>query len=548
LESFCYEFRGFVKRCALRRLGRSAPNTKVAETDADDSTGEFLISNVSECMPPGHPTVRQEDKFMSRWSQYLFFVTLASVCSMFGCGGASVVPNPAPAPVSSYQIVTVSDLHFNPLYDPSLFSQLVAADPSDWGNIYKTSMVTTPSTGGTDTNYRLLMLTLASMQQNIPQNTKNGPVVLFTGDLLGHNIPTTYCKLYASLNPGTAATCATSQASAIQTFIDNTFTFVATQIQLYVGTVPVIYAPGNIDTHSGGAGPGTDFLTDTNIQSAILGLLADDKTGSTFTTTFPIGGYYSVQPPGLNLVIIALNSNSFVDGSPTYSNPSPELAWLDSQLSSAKSAGQKVWILMHVPPGANSQYIAQAAATPSDVDASDASMMWDQSLQSAFLSTLQKYPSVVTLMLAGHTHMDEFRILPTGDVLEQLPGISPCFGNNPAYKVLTIMQNTLTPTDYQSFDYNLAAMPAQFGTLYQFSSTYGAQATLGNSLGQLYPQFGSDQNKRDVYTLLYTSGSESVNPLTLSPWNPINDVNWPIFACTISEMDQSGYVQCVNSY
>jgi sphingomyelin phosphodiesterase acid-like 3 len=139
-------------------------------------------------------------------------------------------------------------------------------------------------------------------------------------------------------------------------------------------------------------------------------------------------------------------------------------------------------------------------------------------------------------------------MLPTGDVLEQLPGISPCFGNNPAYKVLTITQDSFTPTDYQSFNYNLAAMPAQFTSLYQFSTTYGVQATLGNSLESLYPQFAGSQNKRDMYTLLYGSGTTKVSPVTLAPWNPINDVNWPIFACTISEMDQSDYVQCVNTY
>ena len=129
-----------------------------------------------------------------------------------------------------------------------------------------------------------------------------------------------------------------------------------------------------------------------------------------------------------------------------------------------------------------------------------------------------------------------------------MPGISPCFGNNPAYKVLTITQDSFTPTDYQSFNYNLAAMPAQFGSLYQFSTTYGAQTTLGNSLVGLYPQFADSQSKRDMYTMLYGSGTTKVSPVTLAPWNPINDVNWPIFACTISEMDQPDYLQCVNTY
>ena len=491
---------------------------------------------------------------MSRCSPYLFFLILCCVLSMVGCAGVSGGPKPAPtpAPTSYYQVVTVSDLHFNPLYDTSLYSQLMNADPAtQWKGIYLKSNVKTTSTAGTDTNYLLLAMTLKSMQQNI----KNSPVVLFTGDLLGHNIPQNFCNLYyGSLNQTVPQDCATSPDSttvgpAMQTFINKTFTFIAAQIRQSVGNVPVIYVPGNIDTYLGGTGPNTSFLTN-NSQTVYSQLLNSAFDEQTFLNTFTQDGYYSVAPLGANLLVIGLNSNSFIIGQTNYNAANAELTWLDSQLASAQAAGQKVWILMHVPPGAYTQYIAQVAAVPSDVDTADAAMMWDPIVQSTFMNKLQKYPGVATLMLAGHTHMDEFRILPTGDVLEQLPGISPCFGNNPAFKVLTITQDTFTPVDYESFDYDMALLPppSQFTPLYQFSSTYGLQGNLGNSLQQLYPGVVSNQSMQNTYTLMYTSGSESVNPSTMSPWNPINSVNWPMFACTINDMDQSDYVTCVNSY
>jgi len=394
---------------------------------------------------------------------------------MFGCGGASVAPV-TPAPTASYQVVAISDLHFNPLYDPSLFTRLVAADPSDWDAIFQSSSVVLPSVGGTDTNYLLLMLTLASIKQNM----KNSPVVLFTGDVLGHNIPANYCKIYAPLHQLTTAQCAATQGAAIQQFITNTFTFVAMHIGKFTGTAPVIYVPGNIDAFAGGFGPDTNFLTKTS-ATVYSQLLKSGFDPNTFLNTFAADGYYSVAPLGSKLQVIGLNSNLWIVGAPASTAASTELTWLDTQLAAAQAAGQKVWILMHVPPGANSQLIAQMAAVPEQVpsamEENPASMMWQSALQDTFLRTLAKYPGLVTMMLAGHTHMDEFRILPTGDVLEQLPGISPCFGNNPAFKVLTITQDTFTPTDYQSLDYNLAAMPAQFGTLYQFSTTYSAQTT-----------------------------------------------------------------------
>jgi hypothetical protein len=143
-------------------------------------------------------------------------------------------------------------------------------------------------------------------------------------------------------------------------------------------------------------------------------------------------------------------------------------------------------------------------------------------------------------MLAGHTHMDEYRILPTGNVLEQLPSISPCFGNNPAFKVLTIAKDTLTATDYESFYYNLANPPDQFAGLYQLSAAYDISGPLNSSLQELYPELVGNPTQRGAYIYYYDSGNTALNP--------INGVNWPIFACTISKTDEPDYINCVNTY
>ena len=487
---------------------------------------------------------------MSKCSGYLTFVILVILFSTFGCGGGTgAVPVSPSSPPSYYQIVTVSDVHFNPLYDPTLFPQLVAAPPSQWASIYKTSKVTAPSIGGTDTNYPLLALTLASLQKS----AKNSPVVLFTGDVLGHNIPTIYCALLYTPNPA-PSTCTSDNSAQIQQFINNTFAFVATEMRAVVGNVPVVYVPGNIDTYSGGYGPSTSFLSqnESTVYTKFLNSTGDEAA---FETTFNTYGYYSVQPMGSNLLVIGLNSNSFAYGWSGYENATTQITWLEKQLQTAQKAGQKVWILMHVPPGANAQEIVLAAPLPKDVNATlfadeaEDMWQWDPIVQSSFIKTLNEYPGVVTLLVAGHTHMDEFRILDSGgDVLEQLPGISPCFGNNPAYKILTVTQDTFTPVDYQSMDYNLkSSVPLPFMPLYDFADTYGTQSTLASSLVQLYPQLSSSSNTYDMYTLLYMSGSEGVNPSSQSPWNPINDLNWPIFGCTIGEADQTNYIDCANS-
>ena len=478
---------------------------------------------------------------MARISWCLRLSAVLSVLLAVGCGSSN---SPTPAPVlGSYQVVTLSDVHFNPLYDTSLYSSLMTTDASDWASVFQKSNVKLPTGGNTDTNYPLLTIALT----NVTQHMGNSPVVLITGDLLGHYIPERfYC---ASVNQPFPCSVTPSAATiaAMPAFVNKTFTFVATQIRAAVGAAQIIYVPGNIDTYDVvSKRPDAAFLTD-NAGAVYNQFLGGDVDEGTFLSTFTSGGYYAAQPLGTQLLVIGLNSNAFVDGAPTSGQADPELGWLNSQLASAHSLGQKVWILMHVPPGAYSQ--GMTGITPGQLDDGNVQMNWDQGYQSTFISSLQRYSSEVTLMLAGHTHMDEFRVLPSGNVLEQLPGISPCFGNNPAFKILTVTPNTFFATDYQSYNYDLSVpQPTQFESLYTFSNIYGAQGRLNDVLQQLYPQLSSNPGTRAFYTYFYASGSTGTNPATNTNWNPINAENWPIFSCTIGDVAQPTYIQCVNTY
>ncbi len=187
--------------------------------------------------------------------------------------------------------------------------------------------------------------------------------------------------------------------AAMQQFIDNTFAFIAAQIREAAGNAPVIYAPGNIDTYGVGLGPDVTFLTH-NAGTVYSQFLNGSPDQQTFLSTFTLDGYYSVQPLGTKLCVIVLNSNSFVGIAPSFTDAAAELTWLNSQLAAAQSAGQKVWILMHVPPGANAQGIAPKAPTPAAMSsATTVSTMWDLDIQATFLAQdLGEYPRL------GHTH------------------------------------------------------------------------------------------------------------------------------------------------
>jgi hypothetical protein len=204
---------------------------------------------------------------------------------------------------------------------------------------------------------------------------------------------------------------------------------------------------------------------------------------------------------------------------------------------------------MHVPPGANTTETASIAAktsTPNQTSDDEAAMMWAPQYQLEFLEILSRYPNVIAMGITGHTHMDEFRVLPTGDVLLGIPGISPVFGNNPAFKIFTISGSTQMPIDYQSFNYDLTLteLPAQFNSLYTFSTAYNAtpNSTLASSLQQLYPELTPTAAGTAAFLNYYVSSD------TTFPWNMANTGNWPFFGCGFSQMDTQDYVDCVNTY
>ncbi|MDQ5987047.1 MAG: hypothetical protein CSYNP_02783 [Syntrophus sp. SKADARSKE-3] len=457
--------------------------------------------------------------------------TLGYGCS--GSGGTGYVPSS-----NNFPVVVFTDMHFNPFYDQSLFSQLNAAEAAQWEPIFQKSALTAPSSWGGDANYPLLKVAFSSIKQNLGKS----PLVIFTGDILGHGIPETFFSLYdpANVNNPTPADIA-----AMKAFTLKTVTFFMQQMRLAVGNIPVLFALGNLDSYTG-LGPDSSFLSDTAelYYTQFLNGIVDHQT---FLTTFKSGGYYSAEPAGTNLMVIGLNTFEF---SPYFGNinsnaVNAELDWFDSTLASAQARGKKVWLLMHVPPGADKYSTAQSADANGHI--TSATMEWVQDYQTRFLQILSKYPGVVADTLIAHTHMDEFRIMSPGNVAYTTPSIAPYFGNNPAFKIFSFSNDTLKATNYTSLNYDLATMPSQFNIYYNFSETYAALGYLSDSMTQLYLQLDTDNVKQALYRGSYFSGHNYTVPVG-NQFNPITDKTWPVYLCGIGYMDQQILIRCVNSH
>jgi 3',5'-cyclic AMP phosphodiesterase CpdA len=216
-----------------------------------------------------------------------------------------------------------------------------------------------------------------------------------------------------------------------------------------------------------------------------------------------------------------------------------QFAWFDTQLAKASTAGKKVWLLMHAPPGAVEDTTAESS---NDINGqiTTATMMWVDTNQERFMGIIGKYPGVISMSLAGHTHMDEFRLMSPGNALVITAGISPYFGNNPAYKIFTLDGMSLAPIDYSAMNYNLSIAPAAFSDYYTFSQAYELEGPLAASLPELFPTLLASNAVKTQYQGAFYSGNNQFNPIT--------STNWPVYWCGIGYMDETEFFNAVNAF
>ncbi len=465
-----------------------------------------------------------------------------------GCGGG--------AGTGSSQVVVFSDVHFNPFYDPTLFPALVAADAGDWAGVFATSKITAPAARGSDTNYPLLTLALAGVRQRLGAS----PLVIFTGDILGHGIPQQfYPRYYAGLGIPVPATPDDTAVAAMKSFTDKAVAFFMDQVRVAVGNVPVMFAVGNADSYSGYGPnildgrlqPDNSFLVNTAdlFYTQFLNGAADRES---FMETFTVGGYYSAEPAGTDLMVIGLNTILMCQGfsaGPDANDAmvADELDWLDARLAAAAVTGKKVWLLMHAPPGG---VPSSTAGLLSNGQIQSAVMMWYPAYQARFLKILSNYPGLVSLALAGHTHMDEYRTLPSAGAIEVTPSISPWFGNDPAFKVFTISGDRWQPADFSALHYDLDTGPAQFTGYYTFSQAYAGSGPLDAALTRLTPALAADAALQATYRGNYYSGNASPAPVLYpygNTYTPITDTTWPVYWSCIGNLEEADIVKAANA-
>ena len=446
-------------------------------------------------------------------------------------------------------VLTISDIHFDPFHDPGKLQQLVDTSASQWNAI----LATAPSSnqkqafdalqqqchmGGADTSYDLLQSSLQAMRTRQP----DAKFMTVSGDLMAHAFS---CRFKALLPQSTQ--------SDYQTFTLKTLSFVVSSLHSTFPHMPIYVALGNNDSGCGDyqLDAGSDFLAQAG--KILAGALAAPQQQDAISQ-FAQGGYYNIAmaSPMSNTHILVVNdvylSPKYLTcgGMPNVTAASAEMDWLKQQLASAQQAGQKVWILGHIPPGIDAP---STVARMKNICAGAKPVMF---LSSGVMDDLMlKHASAIRLGIFAHTHMDELRLLqpeggdpsPTAEhsvVLKLVSSISPIDGNNPSFTVANINPSTAALEDYKVFvASNQTGVGATWPEEYDYGRTYHQPLFSPAPVKDLIAKFQADREatleiSKD-YIRNYFPGDRSSE---LTPF-------WPPYACSLANSTAKSYAACV---
>jgi sphingomyelin phosphodiesterase acid-like 3 len=441
----------------------------------------------------------------------------------------------------------LSDIHFEPFWDPAKVPQLVTAPVSEW----KAILAAAPSPDqqqrfaalqqscrarSVDTSYALFASSLKAMQIH----AAGEKFVAVGGDLLSHALQCKYNALFSESTP-----------AGYKAFVEKTLDYVMGELYGAFPGAPVYIALGNNDSDCG------DYRLDTHSEFLRV-------TGNEVTKNFPIaerqsaqesfaaGGYYSVTLPApiKNARLLVLNdllmSKSYTtcSGKPDPTAADAQFAWLRQQLTEARANKQKVWVMGHIPPGVD-LYATESKFI--DVCGGHAPVMYLSSEKLA--DVLVDSADVVELAIFAHNHMDELRLLKDDSqspastksvAVKIVSSISPINGNHPSFTVAQVDSTTAALKDYKVFvASNQSGVDAAWTEEYDFVRSYHATEYTSSSVSHLISGFAADPGAK-------TQASQSyIQNFSVGYLSPVLTMFWPQYLCTLSNHTPEAFKVCV---
>jgi hypothetical protein len=434
----------------------------------------------------------------------------------------------ARADAAAHDWLVVSDVHFDPFADPHIVDRLAGAPATRWRAIFSAGGPAPFANYGSDTNFALLESSLDAMRNA----ESDPPVVIVSGDFLAHGFRDKFNR-----------SAHNHDDAHYDSFVDETIRFLAIEFRTAFPRARLLPVIGNNDGYCGDyqSTPSSPFLaTVASAWGASVG--ADDPNA--FAAQFATGGYYTVPLPAGDAQAVVLNnvfwSSRYQNacGDKTSDPGGDELNWLNLTL---KSIGSKnIWVIAHIPPGIDT-YSSLQANTEAPI--SFLEPRFNDAMLNALLSTT---PHTV-MAIAGHTHMNSYRIVgpdpsrPFTPVLV-VPSVSPVYANNPSFTVLRVNDSDASVEDAQFFVLDDLTALAKNGHLtahwrreYDFDSVYGrGSIDAGHLAGVQRAIFDDDRIRRRFQQ--YYDGSSGRAPIT--------DQTWHSYWCANVALTVTAYQAC----
>nr|KAF6380400.1 sphingomyelin phosphodiesterase acid like 3B [Myotis myotis] len=162
---------------------------------------------------------------------------------------------------------------------------------------------------------------------------------------------------------------------------------------------------------------------------------------------FKEGAFYSEKLLGTTGRVVVLNTNLYYtsnEQTASMADPAQQFQWLEDVLSNASRAGEKVYIIGHVPPGF--------------FEKKGNKMWFREGFNEKYLKVVQKHHRVIAGQFFGHNHLDSFRMFYDDagapiSVMFLTPGVTPWKttlpgvvngANNPGIRVFEYDRDTLS--------------------------------------------------------------------------------------------------------
>ncbi len=472
---------------------------------------------------------------------------MSAVCA-FAVLLVFTLPSKAQGSGSTVPVLMVSDIHFEPFWDPAKAQRLAAVPADEWKATLAapdaadraqrfSDLEETCHARGIDTSYPLFASSLDAMRAD----AAGIKFITISGDLIAHAFSCKYRTVFPRATP-----------ADYRAFVEKTIAFVVRSLREDFPGAAVYAALGNNDSDCG------DYQLDAQSEflAATGKTLTADLSGAerrSAMDAFAAGGYYSATLPApIQRTRLLVLDDLFMArryatcaNKPDTSAAAAQVAWLQQQLERARQKKEKIWVMGHIPPGVDPY---STLTKGKDICAGGTPQMFLSS--GALADVLANFGDVIQLAIFAHTHMDEMRLLEpeksgTGHepvALKMVSSISPIDGNNPSFTVGSVDPRSGILKDYRVFAAsNQTGVDTQWTEEYDYAEAYHEPSFSSSSVVNLVAEFKADplaqSQASENYLKNYFVGdvSRQIKPF------------WPLYVCALANHTEDAYRSCACS-